>query len=159
MDDEFYWFQWSHKTPAEHVNFVALAYELTGDFTYAAYAKHFIFGTFLRQVKRFKHSADWRFTWIKYGSMIPPMVWVISDAMKRSSADLAKAEDKCLSKRAASGNPVYTGSGVDFEKDSMDSSGNITNRPPVDLPREGTTRIYGLKDTVSLGVLSTEDHS
>ncbi len=91
--------------------------------------------------------------------MIPPMVWVISDAMKRSPADLAKAEEKWLSKRAASGNPVYTGSGVDFEKDSMDSSGNITNRPPVDLPREGTTRIYGLKDTVSLGVLSTEDHS
>ncbi|GAG44816.1 unnamed protein product, partial [marine sediment metagenome] len=39
VDEEFYWFQWSHKTPFYHAMFVCLAYELTGNPVYAAYAQ------------------------------------------------------------------------------------------------------------------------
>ena len=38
---------------------------------------------------------------------------------------------------AGRGLPVYTGPGVDLTKDSMDANGNILNRPPSDILRDG----------------------
>lgn len=135
VDDTWYWTQWSCH-PGFNLPLVCFAYEITGDLTYAAYAKEQLFGTFRRQVERCRRFADWRFTWVYFGSVIPRLMRIVADALNRDPAGLAAAEQAWLVKRAAAGAPVYRGPGIDFNKDVMDANGNIVNRPPVDLPRE-----------------------
>ncbi|GAG33888.1 unnamed protein product, partial [marine sediment metagenome] len=117
-----------------------------------------LFGPFLRQAKRCRHQADWRFTWINYGSFIPRLMCLKAEAEKKDSEGLKRAKKEWLQKRAELGRPVYCGPGVDFTKDTMNSTGNITNRPPDDVPRECELEMGGKHAEFSVGILSTEDH-
>jgi hypothetical protein len=139
VDDRFYWTQWGI---SGHYNaaVVCLAYELTGDMTYAAYCKDHLEGAFLRQAKRCRSFADWRFTWLCFGSYIPRLMRILAEALDRDPEALLEAEKEWRRKRAECGRPVYTGPGVDLTRDQMDANGNIVNRPPVDLPREAPPR-------------------
>jgi len=155
VDEKFYWTQWG-LTPHYNASMVCLAYKLTGDMVYAAYCKDHLEGHFLRFLNRCRHYADWRFTWLCFGSYIPRLMRVVADALNKDPQALARREEEWRKKRAKRGCPVYTGPGVNLEKDKMDANGNITNRPPVDLPREAPPRIYNPK--TNLGRLSTAPH-
>ncbi|MFH1615931.1 MAG: hypothetical protein ABIG61_12715 [Planctomycetota bacterium] len=156
VDNDFYWTNWAHDMPSYLSSLVCLAYDLTGDAVYAAYAKDHLMGTFLRQVERCKHFADWRFTWLLFGSYIPRLMRIVADAMDKDPDALAKAEQQWRQKRAEMDNPVYTGLGVDLTKDTMDTNGNITSRSPVDLPREAPPR--SREPVTNLGKISTKNH-
>lgn len=152
VDDDFYWTQWGL---SGHYNaaVVCLAYDLTGDMTYAAYCKDHLEGVFRRQAKRCRHFADWRFTWLCFGSYIPRLMRTVAEALDRDPEMLCRAEEAWRRKRAELGRPVYTGPGVDLAKDQMDANGHILNRPPVDLPREAPPR--PIVPPKSIGRLST----
>ena len=79
---------------------------------------------------------------------------IAADAMDKDPAALAKADREWRHKRAESGSPVYAGPGVDFTKDTMDSSGNIANCPPIELDCSGLTRQR--EPLTNLGRISTE---
>jgi hypothetical protein len=154
LDDEFYWTQWgthgSFGTPI-----LALAFDLTGDYKYAAYCKDHLEGNFRRQIKRSGQYAHWGFSYLWFGSYIPRLMKVVADAMDKDREALDRAEREWKERRAELGRPVYTGPGVDLKKDKMDCNGNIINRPPCDIPRQALPRQYDPK--TNLGRLSTED--
>jgi hypothetical protein len=154
VDDRFYWTQWG--AGAESVRLVCMAYDMTGDPVYAAYAKDKLEGTFLRRAERVRHFGDFRFTWIAFGATISALMRTVADAMKKDPAGCARAELEWRRKRAEKDLPVYDGPGVDFSRDQMDADGNITNRPPVNLPCEAPPRPR--EPVTNLGRLSLEDH-
>ena len=158
VDDEFCWTNtgrvWG--TYRYAAGPVCLAYDLTGDVVYAAYAKHLIEHSFRRQMNQMRRLAFFDFSHLWYGSGILRLMGIVADALDKDPEALAKAEADWLERRAQLGLPVYTGSGVDLTVDTMEASGEITSRPPADLPFEGTTPER--KGDVSLGRLSTEDH-
>lgn len=154
VDDRFYWTQWG--AGAESPRLLCMAYEMTGDPVYAAYAKDKLMGAFVRQAERVRRYGDFRFTWICFGSIISGLMRTVADAMEKDPAGLARAEQEWRRKRAELGLPVYDGPGIDFSRDRMDANGNITNRPPASLPCEAPPRP---RDPVTnLGRLSLEDH-
>lgn len=155
VDDEFYWTQWG--VSGDYSSQIAsLAYQLTGDLVYAAFCLDHLEGTFRRQVERCRHFADWRFTWLCFGSYVPRLMRTVADAAARDMDGLQQALRNWRAQRAARSRPVYTGPGVDLSRDRMDVNGNILNRNPVDLPREAPPRRY--EPVTSLGRLSTEPH-
>lgn len=154
VDGPFYWTQWG-ASGNYGAAIVALAYELTGELRYAAYARDHLFGCFRRQVDRARRYADWRFTWIEFGSYIPRVAWVVARALERDAAGLERAAASWKAERERRGNPVYEGPGVDLDRDVMDPNGNITSRLPDDIPRENPGRPVG--PARSLGVISAED--
>lgn len=154
VDNGFYWTQWGTSGNYQST-MVALAYRLTGDLKYAAYAKDHLLGHFHRLVSRTRKYADWRFTWIGFGSYIPRLMRIVADAMDADPEGLEQAEAAWKKDRADSGNPVYEGPGADLDVDTMDTNGNILNRPPADLPREAPPRQY--EPLTVLGDLSTDD--
>ncbi|MDD3926916.1 MAG: hypothetical protein PHT33_09690, partial [bacterium] len=155
IDERFYWTQYGD-LPHYLTGIVCLAYDITADFTYAAYVKYYLEGTFLRHAGRIRKFADFNFAYIRYGAYIPRLMAVVADAMKRDPDTLAEAETEWRRKREAANRSIYDGPGIDLDKDDMDANGNILNRPPVDLPRLKPVRARN--PVVNLGILSTEDH-
>jgi len=157
VDNRFYWSQnVTSALPDWQAAMACLAYDLTGDMTYAAFAKEMLFGSFLRRAQRVRRFATFRFTWVCFGSFIPALMRTVAEAMCNDPDALAEAERTWKEKRAGKGMPIYDGPGIDLDKDTMDANGNILNRPPVELPREGPGRRR--KPLTNLGRLSTEDH-
>ncbi len=154
VGDGWYWTQWGAAGNADGA-IVGLAYELTGDLRYAAYASDHLDGSFRRQVARCRRYADWRFTWIGFGTYIPRLMQLVAQAQDRDPAALAAALQGWRDRRQQLGNPVYMGDGVDLDRDVMDTTGNILNRPPDELPREAPPRPQVAPH--SLGVLATDD--
>ena len=153
VDDEFYWTQWGVSGDFG-AQVMALAYDMTGDPAYAAYCEAHLHGTFVRQAERCRHFADWRFTWLCFGSYVPRLIEVVSRARAEDGAALDLAMQRWKSRRADQGMPVYDGPNVDLQVDEMDVNGNILNRKPVDLPREAPPRAR--EPVVSLGRLQME---
>jgi len=156
VDDKHYWTQWPQTLACEHGTTACSAYDLTGDLVYAAFAKNHLEGFFAGLVRQCEQYANWRFTWLKYGSYIPRMMRIVADALERDPEGLAEADRQWRRKRAEAGNPVYEGPEVDLTRDRMNANGEIVSRPPVDLPREAPVRVYEPRQ--SLGPLSVEDH-
>jgi hypothetical protein len=154
-DDAWYWTGWG-MVDTWLLTTAALAWDLTGDPKYAAYCKYYVESAFPRQAKRCRHFADWRFTWICFGSFVPRLMGVVAEARERDAAGLEQAEAAWKAERARLGRPVYEGPGVDLDVDTMSVNGAITNRPPEDLPREAPPRPREPRS--NLGPLSTEDH-
>ena len=155
VDDHFYWTAWgvSGNWAAQ---VVCLAYELTGDLTYAAYCRDHLHGHFARLARRCQSYADWRFTWLCFGSYIPRLMRTVATALGRDPEALDHARKAWMEARRERNRPVYTGPGVDLTKDRMDPNGIILNRPPVELPRQAPERSY--EPLESLGRLSTDPH-
>ena len=61
VDDMWYWTSWGNGA-GWNAAMVCLAYDLTGNPIYAAYARDHLMGTFCRLAERARHFADWRFT-------------------------------------------------------------------------------------------------
>jgi hypothetical protein len=156
IDDSWYWTNWA-VLPVYNTPLVCLAYDLTGDLVYAAYAKDVLMGRFRQQVERSRHNADWDFSWLRFGSFIPRLMRIAVDATQRDPEGLAAKEREWRDKRAAKGLPVYDGPNVDFTEDVMGPNGQLLNRPPVDLPREKQPR-PDRDPEVSMGRLSTGPH-
>lgn len=155
VDEKFYWTNWA--TPplfGAAPTLVCAAYDLTGDPIYAAWAKDTLEGAFLRHAGRMRRFADFRFTYINYGAIIPALVRTVATAIKNDPAGLAKAEIEWRRRRAAMSMPVYSGPGVDLDKDVMDTSGNIISRLPAELPCQAPGR--KCEPVINLGRLSTE---
>jgi hypothetical protein len=156
VDDRFYWYRWGAEVPRYNMTMVCLAYELTKDPVYAAYARDQIQGCFLRRVKLWEREVYHRFANIGQGSIIPRFMAIVADAMDRDPQGLERADRAWRERRERDGSPVYAGHGVDLDKDEMSSMGIITNRPPVDLPCERPAKRW--EPLTNLGALSTEDH-
>ncbi len=121
-----------------------------------SYCKDHLEGSFLRQAARCRQYADWRFTWLGFGSYIPRLMHTVAAALDADAEAVERAEVQWRRVRAERGMPVYTGSGVDLTTDEMDVNGNILSREPDDLPREAPARSY--EPRRSLVRLSTEPH-
>ena len=156
--DDWYWMDagrvWG--TYRSAAGLVCLAYDLTHDPIYAAYAKHFLEHAFMRQKRKMQHFAFFDFSHAWYGSGIPRLMRTAATAMDRDPHALAEAEATWMRKRAELGNPIYTGPGVDLEKDHMEASGIISNRPHLELSSE--SRRLERQPQTSLGPLSVADH-
>jgi hypothetical protein len=139
VDDEFYWTQWGVSGDFGS-QVMALAYDMTQDPVYAAYCQAHLEGTFLRQAERCRHFADWRFTWLCFGSYVPRLMAVVQRAQQQDCAALQEALQSWKAQRRQLGLPVYEGPNVDLQAEQMDVNGNILNRDPVDLPREAPPR-------------------
>ncbi|MAE62792.1 MAG: hypothetical protein CMJ18_00850, partial [Phycisphaeraceae bacterium] len=157
-NDDWYWMDAGRVfgTYRSAAGLVCLAYDLTGDPVYAAYAKHFVEHAFLRQMTKMRRFAFYDFSHAWYGSGISRLMRIAADAMDRDPDGLAMAESAWLERRAAMGNPVYLGPGVDLSKDHMEASGIISSRPPIALPSDA--KPWKPPPQTSLGRLSTEDH-
>jgi hypothetical protein len=155
VDEKFYWTDWAANMPDYETGAVCLAWEITADPLYAAYARYRVEQTWPRQVQRCRHDADFRFTWLWFGNYIPRLACIVAEAMDRDPDALAAAERTWKQKRAEMGNDVYEGPGIDHQVDTMDALGVITSRPPADLPRQGPTRRYEPKR--NLGPLPVDD--
>lgn len=153
VDDEFYWTQWGVSGDFG-AQIMALAYDMSGDPVYAAYCHSHLHGTFERQAERCRHFADWRFTWLCFGSYIPRLMDVVRRARAHDPDALTRALQDWLEQRRQQGMPVYDGPNVDLTTDRMDVNGNILNRASVDLPREAPPRPR--EPVVNLGRLSTQ---
>ena len=156
VDDRFYYFRWGGEIPRYNMTMVCLAYQLTGDLRYAAYAKDQVEGCFLRRVELWRNFCHFRFANIGQGSIIPRFMKIAADAMDRDPEGFARADREWRQERKESGNPVYTGPGVDLAEDTVSPGGTITNRPPVDIPCEHPRRAW--EPLTSLGRLTTADH-
>lgn len=152
VDDEFYWTQWGVSGDFG-AQIMALAYDMTSDPVYAAYCHSHLHGTFVRQAERCRHFADWRFTWLCFGSYVPRLMDVVRRARSKDAAALERALSDWVAQRRARGMPVYDGPNIDLTVDDMDVNGNILNRDPVDLPRQAPPRPR--EPVVNLGRLST----
>jgi hypothetical protein len=156
VDDRFYWTQWATAAAfMASAGSVCLAYEMTGNPLYAAYARELVQGTFLRQANRVRRFADFRFTWICFGSVIPALLRTVAQAMNKDPEGLERADREWREKRAQLGRPIYSGPGVDSDKDAMDANGNIISRPPENLPCQAPPRLR--EPVANLGRISTED--
>lgn len=155
VEDGFYWTQWGASGNSD-AQVACLAYELTGDLVYAAYCRDQLDGTFVRQAKRSRQYADWRFTWLGFGSFVPRLMRTVASALDEDPEGLAQALADWRSRRAEKGMPVYVGPGVDLESDRMDVNGNILNRAPTELPRNAPARTR--EPLRCLGQLSTAPH-
>lgn len=157
VDDGFYWTQWAtHGAFMAGSGLVCVAYDWTGDPVYAAYAKEVVTRSFAIQAALTRRFVDFRFTWLAFGNIVPALLSIVARAMDRDPEGLARAEQEWRRRRADKGLPVYAGPGVNLARDTMDVNGNISNRPPVDLPRETPPPPRGPNN--NLGILSTEDH-
>jgi hypothetical protein len=119
---------------------MALAYDMTGDPIYAAYCQEHLQGTFVRHAERCRHFADWRFTWLCFGSYVPRLMAVVRRAQEQDADALAEALLNWKAQRRARGLPVYEGPNVDLRTERMYVNANILSRSPVDLPREAPRR-------------------
>lgn len=153
IDDNFFWTQWI-ALPYFNTAMLCLAYQITENPVYCAYALDQVNGTFLRQVKRCKNRADWRFTWIQFAGYIPRLMWLAKEGMKNPE-QLEVADLEWRTRREANGLAVYSGDGIDFTSDTMDCNGNIVNRSAVELPRNSPIRRRS--PLTNLGKISTED--
>ena len=157
IDSQFYYTQWA--TPPVFFmasgGLVCMAYDITGDLRYAAYAKHILQKSLPRQFKMIRRFIGFGFTWISFGSFVPALMRTVADALEKDPTGLEEAEKEWKQKRAELKNPVYEGNGVDFDKDTMDALGNITSREPAPLSCEGPVRRY--EPRINIGRISTED--
>ncbi|MDA0335724.1 MAG: hypothetical protein O2782_11200, partial [bacterium] len=139
VNDEFYWTQWGVSGDFG-AQVMALAYDMTHDPMYAAYCQQHLQGTFVRQTERCRHFADWRFTWLCFGSYVPRLMDVVRRARERDAEALAEALQNWKAQRRQQGLPVYEGPNIDLQVERMDVNGNVLSRDPVDLPRAAPPR-------------------
>jgi len=156
--DDWYWMHagrvWG--TYRSAAGLVCLAYDLTQDPVYAAYAKHFLEHSFQRQMRKMRRFAFFDFSHAWYGSGIPRLMRTVASAMDRDPVAVIEAQAAWMHRRAELGHPIYTGPGVNLEKDRMEASGIICSRPSIALKCDA--RPVSRKPQVNLGRLGVEDH-
>lgn len=97
------YFMW--EAPGNLLNYacttVCFAYDLTGDFCYAAYCKQVVEENFHRFVERYRNAEAMSFESLAFSGYIPRLMRTVADAMDRDPEAFARAEAEWRQKRQA----------------------------------------------------------
>ncbi|MEX0776329.1 MAG: hypothetical protein WD042_11545 [Phycisphaeraceae bacterium] len=137
IDDTWYWTNWP-RPDVQNAAIVAIAYELTKDPIYAAWAKYLLEHYFLDLTVRVAQLAPISFSFVELGQPIPALMWLVHQAMASSLDLLRDAEHRWRYGRAVRGWPVYDGPHDWLPRDALhfDAAGYVIGQQPVtDIPR------------------------
>ena len=155
VDDRWFWSQWGG--PSGYLGtVVCLAYEITGDPMYVAWAKYHVEVYFPDRAERIRNFCPCLFTSIQYASYIPILTATVAEALKKDPEGVRSAEDEWRRKRAELGRPLYDGPvpGIPIDREHFDANTNVIGVAPVDLGlKPGKPR----PEPRSMGVLACED--
>ena len=128
---------WSTQVPELNNNagIVCLAYELTGDPVYAAWAKHMVEAWFPDWAGRLRNFCPCDFYCTQYAATIPILTALVAEALEKDAEGLESAAEIWKQRRAQRGNPVYDGPAepVPVDPEHFDANGNILTIPPADI--------------------------
>lgn len=135
IDDKWYWTQWGSPPVRNGAGIVNLAYELTGDLAYAAWAKYMVEVWFTDYAQRLRSFCPCLFSSIACGSVIPVLAATAGAAYQKDPEALAGAEKAWKKKRAEIGNPVYDGSvpGIPIDYEHFDANAGVISMAQVDV--------------------------
>ena len=149
---------WSTRGPELENNggIVCLAYELTGDVIYAAWARYMVEVWFPDCAKRLGRFCPCDFECTGYAATLPALAAVVAEALNRDPQGLVAAEATWKQQRAKRGNPVYDGPAepVPIDYEHFDANGNIISMMPADI---GVPDPVRRPQAVSIGRLNCEN--
>ena len=127
---------WTNRGGPPQVNYgipadVAVAYDLTKDPIYAAWAKYHVLTFFTDKARRVENRPP-TFTNVAFGSYIPLLMSTVARAMDHDPEGFAQAEAEWRRKRAEMGHAVYDGPfpGIPFD---FDPNANVKSMEPVEI--------------------------
>ena len=114
---------------------VGMAYDLTKDPIYAAWAKYHVLSFFTDMARRVETLSHVTFTNVTFGGYIPLMMSTVARAMDHDPEGFAKAEAEWRRKRAEMGHDVYDGPfpGIPPNWDNFDPNANVKSIDPVEI--------------------------
>ncbi len=155
IDDQWFWAQWGG--PSDYLGtVVCLAYQITGDPMYVAWAKYHVEVYFPDRAERIRNFCPCLFTSIKYAGYIPILAATVAEALKKDPEGVRSAEAEWRRKRAQLGRPLYDGPvpGIPIDREHFDANTNVIGAAPVDIGlKPGKPR----PEPRSMGVLSCEE--
>ncbi|MBI4244501.1 MAG: glycoside hydrolase family 127 protein [Planctomycetes bacterium] len=142
VDNKWYWTQWAgtfHGGTLHllmfQANVVCLAYKITGNPIYVAYAKYIVEEWFPDMAERLRNFCPCSFTSIGLTVSIPVMMAIISEAIEKDPDNVEKAEGEWRRERTELGHPIYDGPypGIPIDQKHFDACANVIGLPPVSL--------------------------
>ena len=142
VDDRWYWCNWPAPDTDSSAPTVAIAYEMTGNLLYAAWAKYVLDEWFLDRVERVKNLAPLLFSDVRLGRPMSALMWIVADAEKRDPQGFKKAQAEWRRRRQANGCEIYAGPHDWLPRDQKHfcANGHVIGAEPVrfdDLPPYG----------------------
>ncbi|MFH1006275.1 MAG: beta-L-arabinofuranosidase domain-containing protein [Candidatus Latescibacterota bacterium] len=155
VDEKWFWTQWGGPSDALGT-VVSLAYEITGDPVYVAWAKYHVEVYFPDRAERIRNFSPCLFTLIKYGSYLPILMAIVAEAQRKDPEGLARAEKHWRQKRAELGRPLYDGPipGIPIDQAHFDANTNVIGAESVDIGLPAPTP---RPKPISIGVLACEE--
>ena len=132
----WHWTSWGGPRDAYGIaGDVAVAYYLTKDPIYAAWAKYHVFSFFTDMARRVENLSPARFTYVIFGGYIPLLMSTVARAMDRDPEGFARAEAEWRRKRAEMGHAVYDGPfpGIPLNWDNFDPNANVKSIEPIEI--------------------------
>jgi len=159
LDKKWYWSSWGGPSVLVNQQIVCLAYELTGDLYYAAYADYMANRWFPYIAEGLRNFAPCIFTAMGLASAVPALVSLAGKAREQFPEKFEKAKKEWRAKREKLGNPVYDQDpmpGVPMDREHIDANFNLLQVKPVDL---GLAPAPPYPTAHSIGEISGDDSS
>ena len=132
VNDKWFWSNWPGP-PMEST--VCLAYDITGDPIYAAWADYMLHEYFVDRAERARNLAPLLFTYVYFAQPISAMMRIVHDATEKDPEAFKRAQAEWRRRREANGLEVYTGphDWLPRTQKYFDANGNVIGAKPVKL--------------------------
>ena len=132
VDDRWYWSNWPGPPFCQTV---CLAYDITGDPVYAAWAHYMLHEYFVDRAERANNLAPLLFTYVCYGQPISALMRIVHDAIEKDPEAFKKAQVEWRRRREANGLELYTGphDWLPRTQKYFNANGHLIGAKPVKL--------------------------
>jgi hypothetical protein len=158
VDDKWYWCDWIHPPFLGYGNpTVCIAYDITGDPIYAAWADYILHEYFVDRAERIKNLAPLKFTYTCFAQPISALMRIVHDAAAKDPEAFRKAQAEWRRKREANGLLFYTGlhDWLPRDQEHFDAGGRVLGAEPVRL--KGVPRDTRDRTPRPIGRISPDD--
>jgi len=158
VDDRWYWCHWIHPQFIGYGNpIVCVAYDITADPLYAAWADYILHEYFVDRAERVKNLAPFKFTYTCFAQPISALMQIVHDAATRDPEAFRKARAEWRRRREANGVPLYTGPHDWLPRDQahFDAGGRVLGAELVRL--KGRPRDERDRTPRSIGRISPDE--
>ena len=140
IDDRWYWCNWPAPDTDSSAPTVAIAYEMTRNLLYAAWAKYILDEWFLDRAERVKNLAPLLFSDVRLGRPMSALMWMVADAEQRDPEGFKTAQAEWRRRRESNGFEIYDGphGWLPRDQEHFCANGHIIGAKPVkfeDLPQ------------------------